>query len=62
MRIKPVHINEKDMIADSCTKYIKHETWARHMHYILNLPGDPPGCTKDGAVLAAAQQKVNGGK
>ena len=40
----PEHISEADMVADSNTKYIKHETWARHMHYILNLPGDPPDC------------------
>ena len=31
--IKPVHIKEYDMVADSCTKYIKRDTWARHMHY-----------------------------
>ena len=42
--IKPVHIDEHDMVADSFTKYVKRETWARHMHYILNLPGDPPDC------------------
>ena len=42
--IAPEHISESDMIADSCTKYVKHNVWARHMHYILNLPGDPPDC------------------
>ena len=31
-KIDPVHIGEADMVADSNTKYIKHETWARHMH------------------------------
>jgi len=40
--IAPEHISESDMIADSCTKYVKHNVWARHMHYILNLPGDAP--------------------
>ena len=30
------------MVADSFTKHIKHEKWLRHMHYILNLAGDPP--------------------
>ena len=39
---RPVHISEADMVADSNTKYIKHAVWARHMHYVLNLPGDPP--------------------
>ena len=42
--IKPVHIDEIDMVADSFTKYIKHDKWVRHMHYVLNLPGDPPDC------------------
>ena len=51
--IKPVHINEKDMVADSCTKYIKRDTWARHMHYVLNLPGDPPNCNGDTKLNAA---------
>jgi hypothetical protein len=41
---EPIHIGEADMVADSFTKYVKRETWARHMHYILNLPGDPPDC------------------
>ena len=39
----PVHIDESDMVADSFTKYIKHDKWVRHIHYVLNLPGDPPG-------------------
>ena len=42
--IAPEHMPESDMAADSCTKYIKHNVWARHMHYVLNLPGDPPEC------------------
>ena len=42
------------MIADSCTKYIKHEVWARHMHYILNLPGDPSDCHEVGWVRVPA--------
>ena len=32
------------MIADSNTKYIRADKWARHMHYVLNLPGDPADC------------------
>ena len=42
--VEPIHIGEADMIADSFTKYVKRDTWARHMHYVLNLPGDPPDC------------------
>ena len=42
--IEPEHIAESDMVADSCTKYVKNGVWARHMHYVLNLPGDPPEC------------------
>jgi hypothetical protein len=51
---KPVHIKESDMIADSCTKYIKRDTWMRHMHYVLNLPGDPPNCYEINTKLNAA--------
>ncbi len=51
--IVPVHIKEYDMVADSCTKYIKRDTWARHMHYVLNLPGDPPNCNGDTKLNAA---------
>ena len=40
--IMPFHIPERDMVADSFTKYIRHEPWARHMHYLMNWPGDPP--------------------
>ena len=40
--MRPIHLCEADMVADSNTKYVKHITWSRHMHYILNLPGDPP--------------------
>ena len=52
--IKPVHIKEYDMVADSCTKYIKRDTWARHMHYVLNLPGDPPNCNENDTKLNTA--------
>ena len=42
--IDPVHIPEKDMIADSFTKYIPQAVWKRHMHYVLNKGLDyPPG-------------------
>ena len=58
----PVHISEKDMVADSCTKYIKHDTWARHMHYILNLPGDPPDCHDAGWTKATATKNKKKGK
>ena len=47
---EPIHIGEADMVADSFTKYVKRETWARHMHYVLNLPGDPPDCHPEGWV------------
>ena len=47
---EPIHIGEADMVADSFTKYVKRETWARHMHYLLNLPGDPPDCHAEGWV------------
>ena len=47
---EPIHIGEADMVADSFTKYVKRETWARHMHYVLNLPGDPPDCHGEGWV------------
>ena len=43
-----MHIDEYDMVADSFTKYIKSSVWSRHMHYILNLPGDPPDCLPAG--------------
>jgi hypothetical protein len=61
--ISPKHIGERDMVADSCTKYVKHEVWARHMHYILNLPGDPPDCHDVGWVRVPATKnkpKANG--
>ena len=48
--ILPIHIGEADMVADSNTKYVKLDVWLRHMHYILNLPGDPPGCHEGGWV------------
>ena len=46
--ILPIHIDESEMVADSETKYIKHDKWLRHMHYRLNLPGDPEGCHPTG--------------
>jgi hypothetical protein len=63
--VAPVHIGERDMVADSCTKYIKHEVWLRHMHYILNLPGNPPDCHEVGWVRVPASKnkassKANG--
>ena len=40
--IQPLHLSEKDMVADPFTKYVKLYTWRRHMHYACNLEGDPP--------------------
>ena len=40
--IEPIHVEESDMIADPFTKYLPYAPWARHRHYYLNLPGDPP--------------------
>ena len=39
--ILPIHISEKDMVADILTKYLPFAVWRRHMHYRCNLPGDP---------------------
>ena len=44
--IEPYHISEKDMVADPFTKYLPLEVWRRHMHYVLNLPGDLPARSK----------------
>ena len=61
---KPVHIDEVDMVADSYTKYVKHDKWVRHMHYIPNLPGDPPDCHGEGwikvpPIKQKTRKKVN---
>ena len=50
--IEPIHIEESDMLADPFTKYLVYAVWWRHMHYLLNLPGDPPN-----AHTVAAQVK-----
>ena len=34
--IIPLHISEKDMIADPFTKYLPYAVWDRHMGYMLN--------------------------
>ena len=34
--ITPIHITEKDMVADPLTKYLKQVVWARHMKYGMN--------------------------
>ena len=61
--IAPEHISESDMVADSCTKYVKSSVWSRHMHYILNLPGDPPDChVKSYAEMVQAKAKPKGHK
>lgn len=59
--IHPIHIDESDMVADSNTKYIKAAVWTRHMHYALNLPGDPPDCHEPGWIKVMAT-KGNGKK
>ena len=41
--IRPIHISEADMVADHFTKYLPTSVYVRHKHYLLNLPGDPPG-------------------
>ena len=53
---KPIHIDEVDMVADSNTKYIRPDKWARHMHYILNMPGDPDECHGEGWVKVKPQK------
>ena len=40
--IKPIHISERDMVADPMTKYLTYAVWARHMHYLLNKLGPLP--------------------
>jgi hypothetical protein len=40
--IKPIHISERDMVADPLTKYLKQGVWWRHMHYLLNKMGAYP--------------------
>ena len=34
--IRPIHIDEGDMIADGYTKYIPAAVYMRHFYYILN--------------------------
>ena len=34
--ITPIHITEKDMVADPLTKYLVFAVWARHMKYGMN--------------------------
>ena len=40
------HLPERDMAADPFTKYLPYNVWARHMHYVLNLPGPLPSHPK----------------
>ena len=40
--IKPIHISEKDMVADPLSKYLQYAVWIRHMHYLLNKMGPAP--------------------
>ena len=40
--IKPIHISERDMVADPMTKYLKQAVWWRHIHYLLNKMGKAP--------------------
>ena len=36
-KIMPIHISERDNIADPFTKYLTYAVWVRHMLYLLNL-------------------------
>jgi hypothetical protein len=38
--ITPIHITERDMVADPLTKYLKQVVWARHMKYGMNYMYD----------------------
>ena len=58
--VRPVHIDESDMIADSFTKYVKFSVWSRHMHYLQNFPGDPPDCYPPGASRAKQTKPTRG--
>ena len=40
--INPIHISEKDMVADPLTKYLPYDVWSRHMHNLLNKLGPLP--------------------
>ena len=40
--IEPIHISERDMVADPFTKYLIFAVWYRHMHYALNYYGMLP--------------------
>ena len=40
--IEPIHISERDMVADPFTKYLVYMVWVRHMHYALNYDGTLP--------------------
>ena len=60
--IAPEHIGEADMAADSCTKYVKQQVWSRHMHYILNLTGDPPDSHEVGWVREPYSMNKNKNK
>ena len=42
------------MVVDSNTKYIRPDKWTRHMHYVLDLPGDPNDCHGEGWVNPAS--------
>ena len=34
--IEPLHISERDMVADPFTKYLSYDVWNRHMRYVMN--------------------------
>ena len=40
--IEPIHISERDMVADPFTKFLIFAVWHRHMHYALNFEGKLP--------------------
>ena len=35
-QIKPIHISERNMVADPFTKYLTFAVWDRHMAYLNN--------------------------
>ena len=34
--IRPLHLSERDMVADIFTKYLKLDVWQRHVNYLMN--------------------------
>ena len=49
----PIKTSDRNNLADLFTKYITYQVWARHVHYMLNLPGDPPDADPPPQALAS---------